>query len=187
MPKTRPPYPAQLRARLIELARTSRTPEELGRQFEPSAQTSSSRTLATTRSYGFSQRNSGEWTATIVSPAPVWLVPVPQLRDHVPAVDSPVGPELHEHDPPAQPLERQGLAVDPGSARDLRDRLPDAPARCASTPIPRPPIAPSTVSAAATRTTALPRSPIGLSFDVTSVAQGGSPPKHRRRAAYATI
>ncbi len=39
MPKTRPPYPPKLRARLIELARTGRTPEELGRQFEPSAQT----------------------------------------------------------------------------------------------------------------------------------------------------
>ena len=40
MPKTRPPYPPQLRARLIELARSGRTPEELGRQFEPSGQTS---------------------------------------------------------------------------------------------------------------------------------------------------
>ena len=39
MPKTRTPYPSQLRARLIELARAGRTPEELGRQFEPSAQT----------------------------------------------------------------------------------------------------------------------------------------------------
>jgi len=39
MPKTRPPYPSQLRVRLIELARSGRTPEELGRQFEPSAQT----------------------------------------------------------------------------------------------------------------------------------------------------
>jgi transposase len=41
MPKTRPPYPPQLRARLGELARTGRTPEEVGRQFEfePSAQT----------------------------------------------------------------------------------------------------------------------------------------------------
>ena len=39
MPKTRPPYSPQLRARLIELARSGRTPEELGRQFEPSAQT----------------------------------------------------------------------------------------------------------------------------------------------------
>jgi transposase len=39
MPKTRPPYSPQLRARLIELARAGRTPEELGRQFKPSAQT----------------------------------------------------------------------------------------------------------------------------------------------------
>ena len=30
MPKTRPLYPPQLRARLIELARSGRTPEELG-------------------------------------------------------------------------------------------------------------------------------------------------------------
>lgn len=39
MPKTRPPYPPELRARLVELVRTGRTPEELGRQFEPCAQT----------------------------------------------------------------------------------------------------------------------------------------------------
>ena len=39
MPKTRPPYPPQLRARIIELVRSGRTPEELGREFEPSAQT----------------------------------------------------------------------------------------------------------------------------------------------------
>jgi transposase len=39
MPKTRPPYLPQLRARLIELARSGRSPEELGRQFEPSAPT----------------------------------------------------------------------------------------------------------------------------------------------------
>jgi transposase len=31
MPKTRPPHSPQLRARLIELARSGRTPEELGR------------------------------------------------------------------------------------------------------------------------------------------------------------
>ena len=38
-PKTRLPYPPQLRTRLIELARSGRTPEEIGRQFKPSAQT----------------------------------------------------------------------------------------------------------------------------------------------------
>jgi transposase len=39
MAKPRPPSLPQLRARLIELARSGRSPEELGRQFEPSAQT----------------------------------------------------------------------------------------------------------------------------------------------------
>ncbi len=38
MPKSRPPYPAEFRARMVELARTGRTPEELSREFEPSAQ-----------------------------------------------------------------------------------------------------------------------------------------------------
>jgi transposase len=31
-------YPAELRARLVELARSGRTPEELARQYEPTAQ-----------------------------------------------------------------------------------------------------------------------------------------------------
>ena len=38
MPKSRPPYPAEFRARMIELVRAGRTPEELSRKFEPSAQ-----------------------------------------------------------------------------------------------------------------------------------------------------
>jgi transposase len=32
-------YPAELRQQLIELVRVGRTPEELAREFEPSAQT----------------------------------------------------------------------------------------------------------------------------------------------------
>jgi transposase len=39
MPKSKPPYPPELRRRLLELVRAGRTPEELGREFEPSAQT----------------------------------------------------------------------------------------------------------------------------------------------------
>jgi transposase len=39
MPKSKPPYPQELRLRLVELVRAGRTPEELGREFEPSAQT----------------------------------------------------------------------------------------------------------------------------------------------------
>jgi transposase len=39
MPKTRRPYTPEFRRRLIELVRKGRTPEDVGRQFEPSAQT----------------------------------------------------------------------------------------------------------------------------------------------------
>jgi transposase len=38
MPKSHKPYPPEFRERLIELVRKGRTPEELSRQFEPSAQ-----------------------------------------------------------------------------------------------------------------------------------------------------
>ena len=38
MPKSRPPYPPEFRRQLIELVRSGRTPEELARQFEPTAQ-----------------------------------------------------------------------------------------------------------------------------------------------------
>jgi transposase len=38
MPKSRPPYPPELRRRLIELVRAGRNPEELAREYEPSAQ-----------------------------------------------------------------------------------------------------------------------------------------------------
>ncbi len=38
MPKSRPPYPAEFRARMVELVRSGRSPEELAREFEPSSQ-----------------------------------------------------------------------------------------------------------------------------------------------------
>jgi transposase len=38
MPKSRPPCPPEFRQRIIDLVRKGRTPEELARQFEPSAQ-----------------------------------------------------------------------------------------------------------------------------------------------------
>jgi hypothetical protein len=34
MPRTRPPYPPELRRRLVELVRAGQTPEELARKFE---------------------------------------------------------------------------------------------------------------------------------------------------------
>lgn len=39
MPRTRPPYPAEFREQILALVREGRTPEELSREFEPSAQT----------------------------------------------------------------------------------------------------------------------------------------------------
>ena len=38
MPKSHRPYPPEYRQRIIEQVRKGRTPEELARQFEPSAQ-----------------------------------------------------------------------------------------------------------------------------------------------------
>ena len=38
MSNTRPPYPPEFRERMVELVRSGRSPEELAREFEPSAQ-----------------------------------------------------------------------------------------------------------------------------------------------------
>jgi transposase len=37
MARGRPPYSAEFRSRMVELVRSGRTPEELSREFEPSA------------------------------------------------------------------------------------------------------------------------------------------------------
>jgi transposase len=39
MPRSRPPYPAEFRARIIELARAGRSPEDLAKEFEPCSHT----------------------------------------------------------------------------------------------------------------------------------------------------
>jgi transposase len=39
MPNHRKPFPAEFRLRMVELVRSGRTPNELARDFEPSAQT----------------------------------------------------------------------------------------------------------------------------------------------------
>jgi len=39
MGKHRTPYPAEFRAHMVELVKAGRTPEELAREFEPTAQT----------------------------------------------------------------------------------------------------------------------------------------------------
>jgi len=38
MPRHRPPYPAEFRRQMVDLVRSGRTPEELSREFEPTAQ-----------------------------------------------------------------------------------------------------------------------------------------------------
>jgi transposase len=38
MPKSRPPYPPEVRRQLVALVRSGRDPEELAREFEPTAQ-----------------------------------------------------------------------------------------------------------------------------------------------------
>ncbi len=38
MSKTRPPYPPEFRRQMIELVCAGRSPEELAREFEPTAQ-----------------------------------------------------------------------------------------------------------------------------------------------------
>lgn len=38
MPKSKPPYPAEFRQQVIELARLGRTPAELSSEFGPTAQ-----------------------------------------------------------------------------------------------------------------------------------------------------
>ncbi len=39
MPRTRPPYPPEFRQQMVQLVKAGRTPEELSREFEPTAQT----------------------------------------------------------------------------------------------------------------------------------------------------
>jgi transposase len=38
MSKSRPPYPPEFRRQMVELVRAGRMPEELGHEFEPTAQ-----------------------------------------------------------------------------------------------------------------------------------------------------
>lgn len=38
MPRSHPPYASEFRRRMVDLVRSGRTPEELSREFEPTAQ-----------------------------------------------------------------------------------------------------------------------------------------------------
>jgi transposase len=61
MPRFRKPYPPEFRQQLVELVRAGRTPEELSREFEPSAQSISNWVAQADRDAG--KRRDGLTTA----------------------------------------------------------------------------------------------------------------------------
>ena len=71
-----------------------------------------------------SNENSGECTPTMVRPSLRYgLVPRHQVRQRADAVDAGVGPEVDQHDAPAQRGERERLGVEPLlRAREVRRR-----------------------------------------------------------------
>ncbi len=61
MPRTRRPYPSEFREQLIALVRAGRTPEDLAREFEPTAQSISNWVAQADRDAG--RRTDGLTTA----------------------------------------------------------------------------------------------------------------------------
>ena len=61
MPRSRKPYPPEFRQQMVELVRAGRTPEELSREFEPSAQSISNWVAQADRDAG--RRKDGLTTA----------------------------------------------------------------------------------------------------------------------------
>lgn len=61
MPKTRPPYSAEFRQQMVQLVAAGRTPEELSREFEPSAPTIRQWAVQAARDAG--ERTDGPTTA----------------------------------------------------------------------------------------------------------------------------
>jgi len=61
MPQTRPPYPPEFRQQMVELVHSGRAPEDLAREFEPSAQTIRNWVVQAAREAG--ERTDGPTTA----------------------------------------------------------------------------------------------------------------------------
>jgi len=61
MPRFRSAYPSEFRRQLVELVRSGRTPEELSREFEPTAQSITNWVRQADRDAG--KRNDGPTTA----------------------------------------------------------------------------------------------------------------------------
>ena len=70
MPKFRVPYPPEFRRQLVELVRSGRTPEELSREFEPTAQSITNWVKQAERDDGQADGRSDERRARGTDPAP---------------------------------------------------------------------------------------------------------------------
>ena len=55
MPLTCPPYPSELKHQIVELVRAGRSPAELAREFEPTAQTIQNWVRQADQAAGFSE------------------------------------------------------------------------------------------------------------------------------------
>ena len=71
MPKSRPPYPAAFRQQMVELVRSGRTPGELAREFEPSAEAIRNWVAQADRDAG--KRSDGRKRSTACGEPRVWV------------------------------------------------------------------------------------------------------------------
>jgi transposase len=63
MPKTRPPYSPEFRRQMVDLVRAGRTPEDLSREFEPTAQSISTWVVQADKQEGRREEKSDGLTA----------------------------------------------------------------------------------------------------------------------------
>src|SRR3712207_5597166 len=71
MPKTRPPYSAEFRRQMVDLVRAGRTPEDLSREFEPTAQSISTWVVQADKQEG--RREKGDGLTAAERDELVWL------------------------------------------------------------------------------------------------------------------
>ena len=91
MPKSRPPYPPEFRRRMVELVRSGRTPGELSRSFEPSAESIWNWVRQAERDEGVRQDGCEERLRHLPLQEPV-----PILRERRRHPDRIVDPKTHE-------------------------------------------------------------------------------------------
>jgi transposase len=64
MPKTRPPYAPEFRRQMVELVRAGRDPEDLAREFEPTAQSIRNWVVQAEHGEGRREEKAGALTVT---------------------------------------------------------------------------------------------------------------------------